>query len=54
MFRWYYTSKVACPDRDCIVLADDEVVFRRLLNDNQTDSVAGTVEIKTGEVSYEV
>lgn len=107
MFRWHYTSKFECPDRDCIVLAeleidefvllryncdkctfrddrcvllpfqeikrwayiseivtvldrmtglvsDAEAAFRRLSDDNQTDSVTGTVEMKTGEVSYEV
>ena len=89
MFRWHYTSKFACPDRDCIVLAElendefvllryncDKCTFRddncvlvpsqeikrwayvseivKYLNDNQTDSVTGTVEMKTGEVSYEV
>ena len=107
MFRWHYTSKFECPDRDCIVLAelendefvllryncdkctfrddncvlvpsqeikrwayvseivtvldrmtgiisDTEAVFRKFSDDNQTDSVTGTVEMKTGEVSYEV
>ena len=107
MFRWHYTDKFACPDRDCIVFAelendefvllrymcdkctfrddncvlvpsqeikrwayvseivtvldrmtgiisDTEAVFRKFSDDNQTDSVTGTVEMKTGEVSYEV
>lgn len=106
MFRWHYTSNFACPDRDCIVLAelendefvllryncdkhtfrddncvlmpsqeikrwayvseivtaldrmtglvsDAEAVFRKHLNDNQTDSVPGTIEMKTGEMSHE-
>lgn len=106
MLRWHYTSKFACPDRDCIVLAelendeyvllryncdkctfrdyrcalmpsqeikrwtyvseivtvldrmtelvsDAETAFGKYIN-NQTDSVTGTVEMKTGEVSYEV
>ena len=32
MFRWHYTSKFECPDRDCIVLAElenDEFVLLR-------------------------
>lgn len=107
MFRWFYPSKFACPDRDCIVLAelendefvllryncdkctfrddkcvlmpsqeikrwayvseivtaldritnlvsDADATFRKYLNNNQTDAVTGAVEMKTGEVSYEV
>jgi hypothetical protein len=112
MFRWHYTSKFECPDRDCVVLAefendefvllryncdkctfrddncvlmpfqeikrwayvseivmvldritglvsDADAAFRKYLNNNQTDSGLdetiniGTVEMKTGEVSYE-
>lgn len=32
MFRWHYTSKFECPDRDCVVLAElenDEFVLLR-------------------------
>lgn len=113
MFRWHYTSKFECPDRDCIVLAelendefvllryncdkctfrddncvlmpsqeikrwayvseivtvldritnivsDTDAAFREYLNDNQTDSaprtvsVTTTIEVKKGEMSYEM
>lgn len=113
MFRWHYTSKFECPDRDCIVLAelendefvllryncdkctfrddkcalmpsqeikrwayvseivtvldritnivsDTDTAFRKYLNNNQTDSaprtvsVTTTIEVKKGEMSYEM
>lgn len=112
MFRWHYTSKFECPDRDCVVLAelendefvllryncdkcifrddkcvlmpsqeikrwayvseivtvldritnivsDTDTAFRKYLNNKQTDSaprtvsVTTTIEVKTGEMSYE-
>ena len=52
--RWAYVFEIVMVlDRMTNLVSDAEVVFRKLFNDNQTDAVTGSVEMKTGEVSYE-
>ena len=58
--RWAYVSEIVTVlDRITGLVSDAETAFRKYLNNNQTDSGLdetiniGTVEIKTGEVSYE-
>lgn len=53
--RWALSSDVVTIlDRITSLVSDADAAFRKYLNDNQTDSVTGAVEMKTGEVSYEV
>lgn len=52
--RWAYVSEIVTVlDRMTGLISDAETAFGKYIND-QTDSVTGTVEMKTGEVSYEV
>lgn len=59
--RWAYVHEIVMVlDRMTNLVSDAETAFRKYLNNNQTDSGLdetiniGTVEMKTGEVSYEV
>lgn len=53
--RWVLSSDVVTLlDRITSIVSDTDASFRKYLNGNKTDSVAGTVEMKTGEVSHEV
>ena len=55
---WCYLEDVfdalqTVSDRMTGIISDTEAVFRKYLNDSQTDSVTGAVEMKTGELRYE-
>jgi hypothetical protein len=53
--RWVLSSDVVTLlDRITSIVSDTDASFRKYLNNNQTDAVTGTVEMKTGEVSHEV